>query len=123
MPRKRADQGDDRNRTGGPDQQDGKAEFAQPKEGETGKMRRLLMVHRQGSGERESEPIVVDTDDPRVVVFELDDGVRLELDRRELRSSIESQPRGVGTTDSREVRIRHLPLSTRRGRDMPDGDR
>ena len=110
MPQKRADQGDDRNRTGGPDQQDGKAEFAQPKEGETYTMRRLLMVLRQASDECEAEPIVVDTDDPRLVVFELDDGRRLELDRRELRSAIESQPRGVATTDNREVRIRQLPI-------------
>ena len=57
-------------------------------------MRRLLMVHRQASDEREAEPIVVNTDDPRVVVIELDDGGRLELDRRELRSALENQPRG-----------------------------
>ena len=50
-------------------------------------MRRLLIVHRQGSGERESEPIVVDTDDPRLLAIELDDGERLEIDPRELRSA------------------------------------
>jgi hypothetical protein len=98
---RKARRGDDRNRTGGPDQQDGKAEFAQPKEGEMGKMRRLLMVHRQASDELESEPIVVDTDHPRLVVFELDDGGRLELDRRELRSAIESQPRGRALSERR----------------------
>jgi hypothetical protein len=59
------------------------------------------MVHRQGSGERESEPIVVDTDDPRLVVFELDDGGRLELDRRELGSAIESQSGGRALSDRR----------------------
>ena len=101
MPRKRADQGDDRNRTGGPDQQDGKAEFAQPKEGETYTMRRLLMVLRQASDECEAEPIVVDTDDPRVVVIELDDGERLEIDLRELRSAIESHPRRRALSDRR----------------------
>ena len=69
MPQKRADQGDDRNRTGGPDQQDGKAESAQPKEGETDTMRLLLMVHRRASDDCEAEPIVIDTDDPLMVEF------------------------------------------------------
>jgi len=42
------------------------------------------MVRRKASDECESEPIVVDTDDPSVVVIELDDGDRLELSSREL---------------------------------------
>jgi hypothetical protein len=46
------------------------------------------MVHRRASDECEAEPIVVDTDDPKVVVIELDDG-RLELDRQELGPTIE----------------------------------
>jgi len=52
-------------------------------------MRCLLTVHRRLTGEPESEPVVVDTDDPRVVALELDDGCRLELDRRDLRSALE----------------------------------
>jgi hypothetical protein len=55
-------------------------------------MRHLIMACRGSSGEFESEPAVVDTDDQRVVVMELDDGGRLELDRRELRSAIAEDP-------------------------------
>jgi hypothetical protein len=51
------------------------------------------MVHRRVSGDFESEPLDLDTDDPRVVVIELDDGGSLELDRRELWSALEEAPR------------------------------
>jgi hypothetical protein len=53
-----------------------KVASAKEEEGET--VRHLLMVHRQASDECEAAAIVVYTDDPRVVVIELDDGVRLE---------------------------------------------
>jgi hypothetical protein len=49
------------------------------KEGETVPKGRLLVVHRRVSGEFESEPVVIGTDDPRVVAIELADGGRLEL--------------------------------------------
>jgi hypothetical protein len=64
-------------------------------------MRRMLMVHRRVSGECESEPVVVDTNDPRVVVIELDDGGLLELDLRELRSAIEDDPQSRFSGDPR----------------------
>jgi len=65
------------------------SEFAQAQEGETVTMSCLLTVHRRVTGEPESEPVVVDTDDPRVAVLEPDDGGRLELDPRAPRSAIE----------------------------------
>ena len=78
-------------------------------------MRRLLMANRLTSGHRESEPVVVDTDDPNLVVVELDDGGRLELDPRELRSAIEedrlppvSNDRRFGFESSRLGRLRGL---------------
>lgn len=40
----------------------------------------------------EAEPIVVDTDTPGVVVLELHDGQRLEIDRTELRTAITDLP-------------------------------
>lgn len=50
--------------------------------------RRLVMAHRAGSTEDESEPVVIDTDTPNVVVLELDGGERLELDATELQAGL-----------------------------------
>jgi hypothetical protein len=50
--------------------------------------RRLVMAHRAGRTEDESEPVVIDTDTPDVVVLELDDGERIELDPTELQSAL-----------------------------------
>jgi hypothetical protein len=50
------------------------------------------MVQRQVCGECEAELVVVDTGDPNVVVLELDDGDRLELDLRELGSALKEDP-------------------------------
>jgi hypothetical protein len=46
------------------------------------------MAHRVINGEPESEPVLVDTDNPRSVVLELDDGGVLVLDAVELRAAI-----------------------------------
>lgn len=54
-------------------------------------MRHLVMAHRAGHAEDEAEPVVIDTDDPNVVVLELDDGERLELDPTELRASLDER--------------------------------
>ncbi len=54
-------------------------------------MRSLIMARRTRRGEVESEPIVIDTDNPRVVVLELDDGGVLTLDPVELRAAIEAK--------------------------------
>lgn len=50
----------------------------------------VVMALRAGRAEHtpESEPVVVDTDDPRVVALTLDDGERLELDATELRAAL-----------------------------------
>jgi hypothetical protein len=52
--------------------------------------RHLLMAHRTGHDEDESEPVVINTDNPRFVVIELDDGDRLELDPRELLAAVDA---------------------------------
>jgi hypothetical protein len=46
--------------------------------------RQLLMAVRDG----EAEPVVIDTLDPSRVILELDDGMLLEFDARELRSAV-----------------------------------
>lgn len=51
--------------------------------------RHLVMAHRTGQSDDESEPVVIDTDDPQIVVLELDSGERLELDPVELRASLD----------------------------------
>lgn len=54
-------------------------------------MRTPLMVNRASVLDTaivESELVVVDTDSPNVVVLELDDGGRLELDRTELANAL-----------------------------------
>ena len=48
------------------------------------------MATRFDHGDVEAEPVVVDTDQPDVVVIELDDGGRLELDVDELREVLEA---------------------------------
>jgi hypothetical protein len=51
--------------------------------------RHLTMAHRVGQADDESEPVVIDTDTPNVVILELDNGERLELDAAELRAGLE----------------------------------
>jgi hypothetical protein len=51
---------------------------------------RSLLMALAGADDHliEAEPVVVNTDDPKVVVLELDDGYRVVLDAMELRSAI-----------------------------------
>jgi hypothetical protein len=51
--------------------------------------RHLVMAYRTGRAEAEAEPVVIDTEDPTVVVLELDDGGKLELDPTELRAALD----------------------------------
>lgn len=51
-------------------------------------MRTVLMAARAAGRDLEAEPVVVDTDKANVVVLELDDGERLELDRTELQAAL-----------------------------------
>lgn len=51
----------------------------------------VLMAHRTTAGTTEAEPVIVDTDQPDVVVLRLDDGQELELDAHELRGAIDRQ--------------------------------
>ena len=53
--------------------------------------RTLLMALRSTNESVESEPVVINTDSPRVVVIELDDGGRLELNPVELRAAIQPE--------------------------------
>ena len=50
--------------------------------------RTLLMAVQEEGGVQEAEPVVVDTDTAGVVVLELVNGVRVELDAREIRSAL-----------------------------------
>jgi hypothetical protein len=52
-------------------------------------MRSLIMAERFGRENCEAEPVVVNTDRRDIVVLELDDGDRLELDAVELRAAIQ----------------------------------
>lgn len=49
-------------------------------------MKTFLMAVR---GDGEAEPVTVDTDVQGVIVLELDDGERLQLDEVELRAALE----------------------------------
>ena len=51
-------------------------------------MRTLLIAERFGLHNDEAEPLVVNTDNPREIVLELDDGERLVLDAIELRAAV-----------------------------------
>jgi hypothetical protein len=50
--------------------------------------RTLVMINRAVEDASEAEPLIVDTDDPKVIVLELDDGDRLEVDPTELRAAL-----------------------------------
>jgi hypothetical protein len=50
----------------------------------------MVMATRAGRPEHtpEAEPVVIDTDDPKVVKLTLDDGETIEMDRTELEAAI-----------------------------------
>ena len=54
-------------------------------------MRSLIMARRVVNGEPESEPVLVGTDNPRIVVLEMDDGGVLVFDAVELRAAIQPE--------------------------------